>query len=78
MGPLRPSYHSEWMLPPSRLGCWTSIQFDIWKFRLFSVFKFVVVLLLVVQGDKVYLPMPPSWPVVFCSILDPEEITCYS
>ena len=28
------------------------------------VFKFVVVLLLVERGDKVYLPMPPSWPEV--------------
>ena len=33
----------------------------LWQVWLFSVFKFVVVLLLVVQGDKVYLPMPPSW-----------------
>ena len=31
-----------------------------WQFWLFFVFKFVV-LFLVVQGDKVYLPMPPSW-----------------
>ena len=31
-----------------------------WKFWLFFVFKFVVDLLLVVQGGKVYLPMPPS------------------
>ena len=36
-----------------------------WQFWLFFVFKFVVVLLLVVQGDKVYLPTPPSWPEVF-------------
>ena len=32
-----------------------------WQFWLFFVFKFVVVLLLVVRGSKVYLPMPPSW-----------------
>ena len=34
-----------------------------WQFSLFFVFKFVVVLLLVVQGGKVYLylSMPPSW-----------------
>ena len=30
----------------------------------FFVFKFVVVLLLVVQGGTVYLPMPPTWPEV--------------
>ena len=35
-----------------------------WHFLLFFVFKFVVVLLLVVRGGKVYLPMPPSWPEV--------------
>ena len=34
------------------------------QFCLFIVFKFVVVLLLVVQGGTVYLPMPPSWPEV--------------
>ena len=32
------------------------------QFWLFFVFKFVVVLLLVVRGGKVYLPMPPLWP----------------
>ena len=31
------------------------------QFWLFFVFKFVVVLLLVVQGGPVCLPMPPSW-----------------
>ena len=31
-----------------------------WQFWLVFVFKFVVVLLLVVQGGKIYLPMPPS------------------
>ena len=31
------------------------------QFWLFFVFKFVVVLLLVVQGGTVCLPMPPSW-----------------
>ena len=35
-----------------------------WRFWLFSVLKFVVVLLLVVWGSKAYLPMPPSWPEV--------------
>ena len=33
-----------------------------WQFWLFSVFTFVVVLLFVVRGGKVYLPVPPSWP----------------
>ena len=32
-----------------------------WDFCLFFAFKFVVVLLLVVQGGTVYLPAPPSW-----------------
>ena len=32
------------------------------QFWLLFVFKFVVALLLVVRGGKVYLPMPPSWP----------------
>ena len=34
------------------------------QFWLFFVFKFVVVLLLVVQGGTECLPMPPSWPEV--------------
>ena len=32
-----------------------------WQFWSFFVFKFVVVLPLVVQGSKMYLPMPLSW-----------------
>ena len=40
-----------------------------WQFWLFFVFKFVVVLLLVVWGGKVYPPMPPSWPEVLPSLL---------
>ena len=39
-----------------------------WQLWLFFVFKFVVVLLLVVQGGKVYLPMPPSWPNIWMMI----------
>ena len=35
-----------------------------WQFWMFFVFKFVVVLLLVVQGSTVYRPTPPSWPEV--------------
>ena len=38
-----------------------------WKFWLFFVFKFVVVLLLFVQVGKMYLPMPPSWLEVYFS-----------
>ena len=34
------------------------------QFWLFLIFKFVVVLLLVVRGGTVCLPMPPSWPEV--------------
>ena len=39
-----------------------------WQFWLFFIFKFVVFLLLVVWGGKVFLPTPPSWPEVpyFC------------
>ena len=33
-----------------------------WQFWLSFVFKFVVVLLLVVRGGTVCLPMPPFWP----------------
>ena len=35
-----------------------------WQFCLFFAFKFVVVLLFVAWGGKVYIPMPPSWPEV--------------
>ena len=41
-----------------------------WQLWLFFVFKFVVVLLLVVWGGKLYLPMPPSWQEVPCSIFE--------
>ena len=34
---------------------------NIWQFCLFFVFKFVVVLLLVVWGSEVFLPMSPPW-----------------
>ena len=35
-----------------------------WQFWLFFVFKFVVALLLVMWGSKVYLPKPPFYPEV--------------
>ena len=41
-------------------------SFIFCQFWLFSVFKFVVVLLLVVWGGTMYLPMPPSWPKDLC------------
>ena len=40
------------------------------QFWLFFVFKFVVVLLLVVQGGTVCLPTPPSWPEVMGFFLE--------
>ena len=46
------------------LSCWTSIQFDFLTVLGVFVFKFVIVLLLVVQEGTVCLPMPPSWPEV--------------
>ena len=33
----------------------------LWQFWLFFVFKFVIVLILVVRGYNVYLLTPPSW-----------------
>ena len=46
------------------LGCQTSIQFDFLSVLFLFFFLIVVVLLLVVRGGTVYLPIPPSWPVV--------------
>ena len=43
------------------------------QFLLFFVFKFVVVLLLVVRGGTVYLPMPSSWLEVRFSRINQEE-----
>ena len=40
------------------------MQFNFLSVPVVFVFKFVVVLLLVVGRDKVYLPTPPSWPEV--------------
>ena len=48
----------------SLVGLWYSSIF--WLFWLFFVFKFVVVLLWVVRGGKVYLPTPSSWLEVEC------------
>ena len=43
-------------------GCQTSIQFDVLAVLVIFCFKFVV--LLIVQGGKVYLPTPTPWPEV--------------
>ena len=42
---------------------------DFCQFWVFFVFKFVVVLLLVLRGGKVYLLMSPSWPEVLANFL---------
>ena len=60
--PLHPSCCPGWMFLLYHLGCQTSIQFNFVAVWLFFVFKFFVVLLLVVQGGKVYLPLLPCWP----------------
>ena len=39
----------------------------LWQIWLFFVLKFILVLLLVVRGSKVYLPRTPSWPEVHFS-----------
>ena len=62
--PLCPSYPSGWSLFFDSLVFRLPYSLIFWKFWLFFVFKFVVVLLLVVWGGKVYLPTSPSWPEV--------------
>ena len=68
--PLHPSCASPPLLPVwmnvSSLTPWL-LDLHIVQFSVssdFSVFKFVVVFLLVVQGGTVCLPMPSSWPEV--------------
>ena len=56
----------------SLMGIPLYVSSIFWQFWLFFVFKFVVFLLLVVQGGKVYLPMPPSWP----EVLHPVFLRC--
>ena len=66
LGPLHPAAIST---PPTALDeCFfnslfvrLSYSLIFWLFWLFFVFKFVVVLLLVVQGGTVCLPAPSSW-----------------
>ena len=61
----------RWPSPPL-LPVWMNVFFNslvvglpwslnIWQFWLFFVFKFAVVLLLVVWGSEVFLPMSSSW-----------------
>ena len=57
--PLLPVWMNVSSLIPWLLDFHSLISCHFW---LIFVFKFVVVLLLVVQGEKVYLPTPPSWP----------------
>ena len=45
------------------------MQFDFLSVLVVFVFKFVVVLLLVVQGGTVCLPMTPSWLEVTIALL---------
>ena len=61
-------------VPPAGLGecfffdCWLSDFHTVWffcQFWLLFVFKFVVVLLLVMWRGTVCLTMPPSWPEVY-------------
>ena len=71
-------------IPPTGLdGCffnslivrlpYSSIFCHFW---LFFIFKFVIVVLLIVGGGKVYLPMPLSWPeVIFKSFTHFEFIS---
>ena len=58
-----------------------TVQFSGSSGYLFFVFRFVVVLLLVVQGGKVYPPTPPSWlevPLLFVPVLFVLRSSCNS
>ena len=57
------------------LSPWLSdfIQFDFLSVLVDFVFKFVVVLLLVVRGGTVCLPTPPSWPEVPWVSFEPDN-----
>ena len=48
------------------------MQFDLifWQFWLFIIVKLVVILLLVVDRSKAFLPAPPSWPAKSFSIFN--------
>ena len=47
-----------------------------WQFWLFFVFKFAIVLLLVVRRGTVCLPTPPSWPEVSTTLYRTEYCGC--
>ena len=56
-----PPFLLVWMNVSFKLvGHWTSIQFDFLSVLVVFVFKFVVVVLLVVRGGIACLPTPPS------------------
>ena len=73
---LQSSLHRAAHLHPSCLPVWMTVSsLTPWlsnfhtvsifcQFWLFFIFKFVVVVLLVVRGGTVCLPTPPSWPEV--------------
>ena len=61
---LCPSYQPGWMFFVYHLVVGLLYSSIFWQFWLLFVFKFVVVLLMIVWGGKVYLPTPPSWPEV--------------
>ena len=61
---LAPSYQSGWCFFFNSLVVRLPGSSIFWQFWLFFVLKFVVVLLLVVQGSTVYLPTPLPWPEV--------------
>ena len=53
-----------------------STQFDFLAVLVFFVFKFVVLLLVVVQGGTVYLPTPLSWPEVPVFLIITSILLC--
>ena len=67
---LRPSHQSGWCFLFNSLVVGLPYSLTFCQFWLFFVFKFVVVLLLVVWGGTVCLPMPSSWPEVPKLLLD--------
>ena len=75
--PVHPAAH---LLPPTSLDdCFffnslvvrLPYSSTFWQFWLFFVFKSVVILLLVVQGNKIYLSAHPSWPEAQTVLLHP-------
>ena len=66
LGPwLHPSTHLDEYFFFKSLVVGLPYSSTFWQFWLFFVLRVVVILLMVVQGGKARLPMPPSWPEVF-------------